>query len=622
MAETLRAAMPGVRTLLELLQQQADRCGDEVVFRFCPDGDEETSRLTYRELDRKARAIASDLQQYGAAGERVLIFCHPGLDSIAGFFGCFYAGAVVVPVDEHWASPRAETVLPDARAKFALATEKTRERIGTSVAARVDGPLQWCSLDETGGDADAWMMPRVDADTVAVVQYTSGSTAAPKGVVLTHRNYLHNLEAGRMAWNPAADNPVFDSPVTGVSWLPHFHDMGFVGGVLGVIYSGGTGVLMSPSSFFRRPIRWLQAMSRYQAAISAAPNLGYHLAVKGSSPEERAALDLSNWSIAVNGGDPINAATLRNFAEAFAPAGFRPEAFRPAYGLAEATLGVSGMSTSPVPVVRHIDRVALGEDRVVDAPPDDAGAAAVVSCGRPQGGQDVVIVDPDTRLRCGAGEVGEIWIAGPSVAQGYWRRPEETERVFSAYLADTDQGPFLRTGDLGFLDAGELFVTGRCQDLVTIAGIHYYPNDIELTVQDCDPELLLPGRGAVFAVKPRWNAAERLIVVQEVHRHRVGDVDLAGVIDTIRSAITEHHRIDAHAVLLVKPMRIPTTTSGKIRRSACRQEYLDHQIQAVAQWRAPVPRSGMDKEQIKVGLARLVGGMLVRRHWDPPQAPV
>lgn len=611
-----------VQTLLELLQQQVDGYGDRVAFRFCPDGDEEASRLTYRELDRQARAIAAELQQYGAAGERVLIFCRPGLDSIAGFFGCFYAGAVAVPVDEHWPSQRAAAVVPDARAKFALATAKSRERLQGSVEALVDGRLQWGLLDGADSDADAWVMPRVNAGTTAVVQYTSGTTGAPKGVVLTHGNYLHNLERTWLAWKSAPNNPVYDSAVTGVSWLPHFHDMGFVGGVLGALYSGGTGVLMSPVSFFTRPMRWLQAMSRYRAAISAAPNLGYHLAVKRSTPEQRAALDLSNWSIAVNGGDPVNAATLRSFAEAFAPAGFRPEAFVPAYGLAEATLGVSGMSTAPVPIIRHIDRAALGEDRVVDASPDDAGAATVVSCGQPQGGQDVVIVDPDTRMRCGADEVGEIWIAGPSVAQGYWRRPAETGRVFSAYLADTGQGPFLRTGDLGFLEAGELFVTGRCKDLVTIAGVHYYANDIELTVQDCDPERLLPGRGAVFAVKPRWNADDRLIVVQEVHRHRAGDVDLAAVIDAIRAAITKHHRLDAHAVLLVKPMRIPTTTSGKIRRGACRQEYQGGRIQAVAQWRAPAPNSGIDAEQVKAGLARMVGGMLIRRHWDPPKSSI
>lgn len=612
---------PIPQTLLELLLQQAERRPDQVAFRYCPDGDAEQDRLTYRQLDTRARAIAAGLQRHGAAGQRVLLFSHPGLDSVAGFFGCFYAGAVAVPVDEQWPTKRAAAVIPDARAQFALSTADRQAKLRAKVDTLTQGPLHWAALDEPEADAEGWMLPPIDADSPAVLQYTSGSTGSPKGVVLNHRNYLHNLAGMCAAWQLGFDCAPADNPTIGVSWLPNFHDLGFVGGVLAPLYIGGTMVLLSRSSFFMRPLRWMQAMSRYRAEISAAPNLGYHLCVKRSSAPERAELDLSNWSVAVNGGDPVDAQTLRSFAEAFAPAGFRPEAFLPAYGLAEATLAVTGGSAAPTPVIRHIDRGALGEDRVVDAAPEDAGAATVVGCGRPGGGQDVVVVDPDTRRRCSDDEVGEIWVAGPSVAQGYWRRAAETARTFSAVLADTGQGPFLRTGDRGFLRDGELFITGRCQDLITIDGTHYYPNDIEMTVQACDP-VLLAGRGAAFAAKPRFNAVEQLTVVQEVHRHHT--VELTGVIEAIRAAIATGHKIEAHTVLLVKPMSIPTTTSGKIQRNACREKFLGRELTALAEWRAAPPggQGGIDTQQVKAGLARAIGGMLVRRYWEPPETGI
>ncbi|UVO14166.1 fatty acyl-AMP ligase [Mycobacterium sp. SVM_VP21] len=611
---------PTPDTLLDLLLQQADRRADQVAFRYCPEGDAEQGRLTYRELDTRARAIAAGLQRHGAAGQRVLLFSHPGLDSVAGFFGCFYAGAVAVPVDEQWPTKRAAAVIPDARAQFALSTADRQAKLRAKVETLSQGPLHWATLDEPEADPDSWILPPIDSHIPAVLQYTSGSTGSPKGVVLNHSNYLHNLAGMCAAWRLGFDGSPIDDPTIGVSWLPNFHDLGFVGGVLAPLYIGGTMVLLSRSSFFMRPIRWMQAMSKYRAEISAAPNLGYHLCVKRTSEAERAGLDLSHWKVAVNGGDPVDAATLDSFAETFAPAGFAPEAFLPAYGLAEATLAVTGGSASPMPVIRHIDRRALGEDRAVDAVAENPEAAPVVGCGRPGGGQEVVVVDPDTRRRCSDDEVGEIWVAGPSVAQGYWRKPADTARTFSAFLADTGQGPFLRTGDRGFLHDGELFIVGRCQDLITIDGTHYYPNDIEMTVQACDP-VLLAGRGAVFAVEPRWNAVEQLTVVQEVHRHHT--VELGEVIEKIRAAIDTHHKIQAHTVLLVKPMSIPTTTSGKIQRNACREKLLARELTAVAEWRADPPGSrGVDMQQVKAGLARAIGGMLVRRYWEPPETGV
>lgn len=565
------------RTLVELLRRQADHYRDKVAFIFAPDGTEEHSRLTYAELDRRARAVAAGLQQQGAAGRRVLVVCRPGLDSVAAYFGCLYAGAVAVPVQDRLA--RLTLIAPDARAGFALADPATQDKLRPRIDSLTKRPLRWLAPDAPGTDPDSWVPPEIDADTTATLQYTSGSTRSPKGVVLTHANLLANLAAIHEAWGG-------DEQAVTVYWLPQHHDMGLIGGILEMVYAGCTTVLMSPAAFITRPMRWLEAMSRYRATGTTAPNFAYQLCVERSTAQERAALDLSTWSTAMNGAEPVQASTLRSFADAFAPAGFRPEAFLPVYGLAEATLLVSGGSDATAPVIRRIDRSALGEDRVVEInDADDAGAVELVGCGRVRGGLQIVIVDPETRRRRDADEVGEIWIAGPSVAHGYRGKPEDTEHTFGAYLADTGEGPYLRTGDLGFLREGEVFIAGRCKDLIILRGNNYYPNDIEKTVQGCHPALL-SGRGAAFSVTPQPGAGEELVVLQEVSP--TGDhAAYAGLLEAIRAVIARHHGIGAHAVVLVEPGSIPTTSSGKIQRQAARQRYLDGDLTALAEWQAP-----------------------------------
>jgi acyl-CoA synthetase (AMP-forming)/AMP-acid ligase II len=580
---------PAPHTLVYLLRQQAERYRDKVAFSFSYNGDDENkSQLTYRELDLQARAIAVGLQTQDAAGERVLVFCRPGLAAVAGYFGCLYAGAVAVPVHERLA-PRLSSVVPDAQATFALAAPETPAKVKTAadtLVALIGGqPLRWCDTDADAADAERWVAPDVAAGTTAMIQYTSGSTAAPNGVVLSHGNLMHNVAATSPAWHR-------DDDTIAVWWLPQHHDMGLIGGILEMLYVGATTMLMSPSAFIQRPMRWLEAMSRHRATMTCAPNFAYNLCVERSTPAERAALDLSSLSVAMNGAEPVRADTMAAFAEAFAPAGFRPDAFLPVYGLAEATLLVSGgsekCSASPRPVVHHIDRAALETDRVVDATPNSPTAVTLVGCGRPRGGQRIVIVDPETRRECGPDEVGEIWIAGPSVGQGYWGKPDETAQTFAASLADTGAGPFLRTGDLGFLRAGELFITGRCKDLVVIGGANYYPNDIEMTVQDCHP-VLVSGRGAVFAIAPEQGGADQLVVAHEVDRDRISEAELHEIVDGVQAAMSENHRIQADSVVLVQAMRIPTTSSGKIQRSACRQQFLDHTLDTVAEWYAPKP---------------------------------
>ena len=568
-------------TLVGLLRQQADRYADKVAFRFAPDGADEQDSLTYTDLDRRARAIAAGLQQHGAAGRRVLVVCRPGLDSVAAYFGCLYAGAVAVPVQDRLA--RLAVIAPDARAALVVADSATQDKLKATVDGLGKRPLRWLNPESPDADPDSWVPPDVDADTMAMLQYTSGSTRAPKGVVLTHGNLLANLLAIHQAWGG-------DDRDVAVCWLPQHHDMGLIGGILQSVYVGGATVLMDPAAFITGPMRWLAAMSRFHATMATAPDFAYRLCVERSTPAERAALDLSHWRTAMNGAEPVQASTLREFAEAFAPAGFRPQTFMPVYGLAEATLLVSGGSDSPTPVIRRIDRAALGEDRVVELShteaADKTGAVELVGCGRPRGGQRIVVVDPETRRLREPDQVGELWISGPCVARGYRGKPEDTEQVFGGYLAGTGEGPFLRTGDLGFLRDGEVFITGRCKDLIIIAGNNYYPNDIEKTVQSAH-RVLSAGRGAAFSVAPQPGGSEKLVVVQEAQAPSGEAADFDGVLKAIRAAVTRHHGVGPHTLVLVAAGSIPTTSSGKIRRQAARQRFLDGGFTPLAAWQAP-----------------------------------
>lgn len=612
------AGHPAPGTLPELLAARAQRFGDRLAFRYSRDGEEEqTTTVTFRELDMRARRIAASLQQQGTAGERVLVLCPPGLDFIAGLFGCLYAGAIAVPVHpplrDHLV-PRVAAIIADVAPRFALTTAELQPRIRAAIdglgAGPVDGaPLHWCVTDAVGGDVtdditddvgngtENWAGPAIAPEAVAMVQYTSGSTSDPKGVMLTHANLLHNLEAIRDTWDG-------DESAEAVFWLPPFHDMGLIGGILGALHAGATATLMSPTAFIKRPMRWLEAISRHRATITAAPNFAYDMCVELSTPEQRAALDLSNWRVAMCGAEPVRTATLASFAEAFAPAGFSARAYYPVYGLAEGTLLVSGGSASPEPIVCHIDRAALGENRVVEVDAAAPEATALVGCGIPQGGQRVAIVDPDTGLECEPDGVGEIWVSGPSVAVGYWGRPEQSAETFAATIADTGEGPFLRTGDLGFLHSGELFITGRSKDLIIIRGTNHYPNDIELTVQDCDPALLR-GRGAVFAV-PGSGGDEQLVIVQEVDPSRFDEAGLAALLQQIRTAVTARHEIRVHAVVLAQPLQLPTTSSGKIQRTASRQRYLDDELPVVTAWTAGGAKAAGAREVAAAGAAAAV----------------
>ena len=579
--------------LMAMLAQQADRYGDKIAFSFSPDGGAEQARITYRELDARARTLAADLQRRGATGRRVLLACEPGLDNAIGYFGCVYAGAIAAPMNETLS--RLKQIAIDVRADFVLATTDIQTRVRAPIdALTTDRPLQWCTIDpDPAHDGSGWVAPAIDPDDIALIQYTSGSTKSPKGVMVTHRNLLHNMEVVRRRWNG------HDGDVA-VWWLPQHHDMGLIGGVLEMVYVGVTTYMMAPNSFIKKPVRWLEMLSRHRATITGAPTFAYDVCVKNTTASQRAALDLSNLTHAWIGTEPVRATTLQNFAEAFAPAGFQLNGIQSAFGLAESSLLVTAMQSPEVAGARYVDRTELGRNHLVDVAADHPDAVALVGCGRVLDDMRVLIVDPETRLECSPDQVGEIWVSGPSVALGYWNRPEETARTFGATLADTGEGPFLRTGDLGFMCAGELFVTGRWNDLVTIRDTKYYPNDIEDTVGSSDAALM-PGRGAVFTVKPKPHADEQLVVVQEVNRASLGS-DLTGAVEAIREGVVATHGVSPHDVLLVEPMQVPTTTSGKIQRSASRKRFTDGDFTPVAEWHAPASARTGKAPQLNLGL--------------------
>ena len=572
-------------SLVEILRFRASEQPNQVAYVGLENGEAESGRLTYLELDRQARAIALQLQSLNAAGSRVLL-SYPlsdGLAFTAAFFGCLYAGAVAVtawpPLNESLLSELQYKAV-DAEVQVALST---RSLLTQAQAAFTNAPpladVQWLATDEIISEIDeskiaVWQPPEITPETLAYLQYTSGSTGLPKGAMISHGNVLDNLGFIYKTCQYTARD-------IGVCWLPLYHDMGLVGAVIQPVYAGGPAVMMSPVDFILKPIRWLQAISRYRATTSGGPNFAYELCIRKTTLAQRAELDLSCWAIAANGAEPVLADTLDRFAIAFEPAGFRREAFCPAYGMAETTVMISLSDRTAPPVIKSVQREALTQNRIEPAE-DKSDARTVVGCGLVGEAHPVAIVDPDTLKRCEPNQIGEIWVAGSSVAQGYWNRPEETEQTFHAYTADNQEGPFLRTGDMGFLDGDELFITGRIKDVIILWGNNHYPHFLEMTVEQSHPALR-PAGGAVFGVEV--DGEERLVVVQEIESRFLKSLDAVAVISAIRQGLGMHHMLEPHAIALLRPGSTPKTPTGKTQRRACKAKYLANELNIVEQWR-------------------------------------
>ncbi len=580
------------KNFVDLLENRAQGSLDRTAYLFLTDGEAQSTSLTYQELDRNARAIAAYLQSIDAQGSRALLLYPSGLDFISAFFGCLYAGVTAVPAYPprlNQNGDRLRAIITDAQVTLALTTFSLADRFEPLLSSAQDlSLLQWVATDRISTEeARKWTPPSLQSNDLALLQYTSGATGTPKGVMITHENLLHNAAVIQHCFQDASNS-------TGVSWLPMYHDMGLIGGVLQPLYLGCPMVLMSPTAFIQKPVRWLQAISNYGATTSGGPNFAYDLCVQKITAEQKSTLDLSHWRVAFSGAESVRAQTLDGFAEAFRDCGFRREAFYPCYGMAEATLMVSSKLSETSCTVCAIDGVALEQNRILMAEAQTAALRQIVGCGHVgtgQGGleqagfeQKTAIVNPNTLKLCTPNEVGEIWVSSPSLAQGYWKRPEETNDAFRAELTDGDGSLFLRTGDLGFIYRDELFVTGRLKDLIIIRGRNHYPQDIEWTVQASHPSLRV-GHTAAFSIAV--DGFERLVVAAEVERQALRRLDADDIMGAIRQTVSEKHQLQVYAIALLKPGSLPKTSSGKIQRNACRAAFQAQTLVVVGEWREP-----------------------------------
>ncbi|MBY0585867.1 SDR family NAD(P)-dependent oxidoreductase [bacterium] len=562
------------QNLVEVLRFRAQQQPERMAIKFLTDGEEAHTSWTYEQLQRRSMQIANHLCRHAEPGDRVLLVFPPGLDYIAAFYGCLYAGLIAVPTYAARltrSSSKLLSVLEDSQARVVLTTARLMEGLPADLAEVVHG-THWMAVEDVPASAsDSFDCPEITRDDVAFLQYTSGSTAAPRGVMVTHGNLLHNQSVIAEKFQSTADS-------VGVIWLPPYHDMGLIGGILQPVYSGMPVILMPPLSFIQRPFRWLKAISDHRASASGGPNFAYDLCVERISPEQRATLDLSSWKVAFNGAEPIRSESLHRFAETFAECGFRREAFYPCYGLAESTLLVTGADCQQGAIEATIDPVRLEQaEAVADHSPS---ARRLVASGTAARGQSVIIVDRATGGPAPEGRVGEIYISGPSVAKGYWNRPEETRETFEARVVGQED-LFLRTGDLGFFAEGQLYVTGRQKDLIIVRGSNHYPQDIEATATQSH-DSLKGGRGAAFSVD--GTDQERLVLVHEVTSRDASQFD--EILTAITRAIALEHELQVSEIVLVGQHRVPKTSSGKIQRRACREQFLKGELSGVlASWK-------------------------------------
>lgn len=568
--------------LVEILQSRASRQPDKVVYTFLVDGETTQISLTYAQLEQKAKAIATYIQSLCEPQARVLLLYPPGLGFIEAFFGCLYAGVIAVPAyppRPNRSIERIQSIINSAEPTLALTTESIISNLQKQADRTPElKNLKWLATDQIElGYSSQFKQQSISSQNLAFLQYTSGSTAEPKGVKIAHHNLLHNLHAIHTCFQHNAQSK-------GVIWLPPYHDMGLIGGILQPLYGNFPVILMSPLMFLQNPLRWLIAISKHKATTSGGPNFAYDLCVKKFKPELVPDLDLSHWDLAFNGAEPINGETIEQFSKTFAPYGFQSKAFYPCYGMAEATLIIAGGDKRYEPIAKVVDSKQLEQNQIALTETNQSGTRTLISCGQTLPDQVIKIVNPQTLKPCIAGEIGEIWVSGASVAHGYWNQAQASEHTFHANLQGQKDTRFLRTGDLGCIIQAELFVTGRLKDLIIINGRNHYPQDLERTVE-ASSEFIRTGGTAGFVIND--DGKEKLVILSEIERrywnprnknksqqNDEGKTPLPDLKQLIRRQIVKHHDLQTHNILLLKPGSIPKTSSGKIQRHVCRNLYL------------------------------------------------
>jgi 8-amino-7-oxononanoate synthase len=582
LAELLRPFSPPETNFVDRLRYWKDAKANDLAVRFLQDGENKEVSLTYAQLDERARAIAAKLTAMNMRGQRALLLYQSGLEFIEAFMGCHYAAVIPVPAfppRRNRNMGRIDSISRDAQAALALTSTDVLERIDRATLS--DSPslqrASWLATDSVSSEiASDWVHPRLTSDDIALIQYTSGSTGSPKGVVLTQFNVIANCKMISEAFQVSTDDHA-------VSWLPLYHDMGLIGGIVNPIFLGCSVTLLSPVAMLTKPIRWLRAVSKYRAGVTGGPNFAYSLCVERITDEMCEGLDFSCLKLTFNGAEPVRADVMERFSKKFAPYGFSHKAHYPCYGMAETTLLVTGSDPHKEPLTVDFVSSDLEKYQVREPKPgEQVTTRRLVGCGRTVGDEEVIIVDHETCTLARPDQIGEIWINSPSIGQGYWKKPLETAEIFHATLADDpNQTRFLRTGDLGFFYRGELFVSGRLKDMIIVHGVNRYPQDIEATVEQCSKHLR-PAGAAAFAFER--DEKELLAVVCEVERQQ--DVDWNAVIQSVRSAVTAEHELPPDVVILVRSSSIPKTSSGKIQRAACRKYFEEGGLLVVAQWSA------------------------------------
>ena len=564
-------------SLVEIISKRAVAQPEEIVYRYLGDGINETELFSFKEIDRVARSISEELSKKLNKGDRVLLLFPQGLQYVAALYGCFYGGFIAIPAyppRRNRKMDRINSIIEDSGAAAGLVTEDVFKTIERNFAEdELLKGMAWFEYEKISTNPlPNGVVKLPEPDEVAFIQYTSGSTGNPKGVMITHKNIIYNSDFIRRSFG-------FDKNTVGMNWLPIFHDMGLVGGIFQAAFLGLVNIGMPPVVFLKNPLNWLRAIDKYKATTGGGPNFSYDYCIQKIKPEEVKGLNLSSIKNFYCGGEPVRRKTFEAFPAAFAEAKVRTNQMFAVYGMAETTLIVTGGDPASEPKYVRVDQEALTKNRLVFVSTSQKGIN-LVSNGHVWMETIVAIVNPETFEPVDANGIGEVWISGPTVAKGYWNKPEENRRTFHAQMAN-GHGPWLRSGDLGFMYKDELYITGRLKDLIIIRGVNYYPNDIEYSVQQSH-EAFKPNSGAAFSIHKE--GVEKLVIVQELERTFLRNVDHAVLMDHIRKTVAEEHELEAYSIVLIRTGSIPLTSSGKIQRRQTRYEFLTEKLNVIASW--------------------------------------